>query len=936
MIDPDTVSEDDATTTITVTAALNRDARTEDTEVTVAVGKDSDSAVAGTDYTTVSDLRVTIPAGSRMATETFSFAPINDTVAEGSETVSVTGTADSLDVTAATLTITDNDQASDAITLLIDPDTVSEDDTTTTITVTAALNRDARTEDTEVTVAVGKDSDSAVAGTDYTTVSDLRVTIPAGSRMATETFSFAPINDIVAEGSETVSVTGTADSLDVTAATLTITETRVVLTTMLDAADGSVEFDEDTSYRFQTTDFGFRDANERDFMVSVRITSMPTKGLLRVSGTPAAAGQTVSMEEIDNGELTFASDANQHGSPYASFGFRVSDVKDQSETANVMTLNVRSVNDPAKGQPIISGAVEKGKVLHALTSQIRDIDGMTGASFEYQWIRQDGGNEVEILEANSSTLLLVAADVGSTLKVRVQFTDDDGFNEELFSDPTDAIEPARSPTGVPLNLAATPEDRTMILEWEPPASDGGAEISDYEIRFAGGAELLVDTEWKSAGTDLAETIMGLDADQRYRFEVRAVNSIGPGPAASTSAVTPRPKRISAALIEGWLARFGRTAGGDTVELIRQRLQEGPQRNQLVLYGHTVGNLTGQREAAEAKTFSVMRMPEFGTRGYLTAPEIAPDFKIGMENGRGDNASMGDNHDLSKLSDVLQRSSFYYASAQEPKLRRSDKIITHTLWGGASSSRFNANIDSLSLDGEVITGTIGYDRHIGRLLTGVALSYSDGEGRFQDPTAGFGVIASDLFGVYPYVYYQMDRRNSLWGVFGFGKGELQLIPDGASFQSAAANLNNTTAAFGGRGVLSNREGASRSFELALRGDALLTNTSTDSTSALVESKAFTRRLRLMLEATGSIRGANGVFNPTLEAGFRHDAGDAEQGMGFELGSGLAWSAAPITVQLNGRGLLAHEDESYREWGYSVSIQYQHRNRWSRIVAGPVFG
>ena len=271
LIDPDTVSEDDATTTITVTAALNRDARTEDTEVTVAVGKDSDSAVAGTDYTTVSDLRVTIPAGSRMATETFSFAPINDIVAEGSETVSVTGTADSLDVTAATLTITDNDQASDAITLLIDPDTVSEDDATATITVTAALNRDARTEDTEVTVAVGKDSDSAVAGTDYTTVSDLRVIIPAGSRMATETFSFAPINDIVAEGSETVSVTGTADSLDVTAATLTITDNDQASDAITLLIDPDTVSEDDATTTITVTAALNRDARTEDTEVTVAV-----------------------------------------------------------------------------------------------------------------------------------------------------------------------------------------------------------------------------------------------------------------------------------------------------------------------------------------------------------------------------------------------------------------------------------------------------------------------------------------------------------------------------------------------------------------------------------------------------------------------------------------------------------------------------------------
>ena len=67
---------------------------------------------------------------------------------------------------------------------------------------------------------------------------------------------------------------------------------------------------------------------------------------------------------------------------------------------------------------------------------------------------------------------------------------------------------------------------------------------------------------------------------------------------------------------------------------------------------------------------------------------------------------------------------------------------------------------------------------------------------------------------------------------------------------------------------------------------------------------------------------GRFEPSLELGVRHDGGDAETGLGVELGGGLrhvhpshGWSA-----DVNARGLLAHEDRGYEEWGASGSLRF----------------
>ena len=57
------MAEDAVATPVTVTAELDAAPRAVDTVVTVSVGAASDSAVAGTDYGSVADFTITIPAG---------------------------------------------------------------------------------------------------------------------------------------------------------------------------------------------------------------------------------------------------------------------------------------------------------------------------------------------------------------------------------------------------------------------------------------------------------------------------------------------------------------------------------------------------------------------------------------------------------------------------------------------------------------------------------------------------------------------------------------------------------------------------------------------------------------------------------------------------------------------------------------------------------
>ena len=79
------------------------------------------------------------------------------------------------------VTVTENETASTTVTLTAEPGTVGEDAGATPVMVTAELDAAPRAVATVVTVSVGAGGDSAVAGTDYGSVADFTVRIPAGS-----------------------------------------------------------------------------------------------------------------------------------------------------------------------------------------------------------------------------------------------------------------------------------------------------------------------------------------------------------------------------------------------------------------------------------------------------------------------------------------------------------------------------------------------------------------------------------------------------------------------------------------------------------------------------------------------------------------------------------------------------------------------------------
>ena len=109
---PATVDEDAGATTVTVTATLNRAALTSATDVALSVA--AGTATETTDYTATT-ATLTIAANARSGTETITLTPVNDTITEPDETVTVEGTATGFTVIGTEVSILDTDEP--AITL---------------------------------------------------------------------------------------------------------------------------------------------------------------------------------------------------------------------------------------------------------------------------------------------------------------------------------------------------------------------------------------------------------------------------------------------------------------------------------------------------------------------------------------------------------------------------------------------------------------------------------------------------------------------------------------------------------------------------------------------------------------------------------------------------------------------------------------------------
>ncbi len=351
----------------------------------------------------------------------------------------------------------------------------------------------------------------------------------------------------------------------------------------------------------------------------------------------------------------------------------------------------------------------------------------------------------------------------------------------------------------------------------------------------------------------------------------------------------------------YLARFGRTVAEQALGGIAARM-EAPRERGLQ------GNFAGY-----SLSFGTS-VPD--TEGHATAHGeiLTPIPSTGFADDRH-----GRDHGPQGLTlrDALLASSFSLTSA--------DGVFggSAALWGRSSQGRFAGRDGGLALDGETSTSMLGADYARGRWLAGLAVAVSASEGNHHVSGAaggeGDGQIETSLTAVLPYASMQVSERFKVWGALGSGVGEVRLAPAlGGSYR---ADTFWRMAAAGLRGELMPATDAGPA--LVIVSDAMWAQTRSEDAPSLGASDAAVTGFKFGLEGSWQLSTANGArFVPRLEAGLRHDGGDAETGLGVELGGGLSWSAPALglILDLAGRSLLTHEDNGFKDEGISISLAF----------------
>ena len=290
---------------------------------------------------------------------------------------------------------------------------------------------------------------------------------------------------------------------------------------------------------------------------------------------------------------------------------------------------------------------------------------------------------------------------------------------------------------------------------------------------------------------------------------------------------------------------------------------------------------------------------YGTQAFGARPASARDFVMGRSFHLGllDDAAPADAPDGSPLA----------------------------LWGRFTAGRFDGEAGGARMDGEVATGLVAGDVSRGRWLAGAALSYSEGAGGFAldtDTAAAFdrGRIDTALTGVFPYGRYRLNGRVDVWALAGLGAGALTLTEEsGADANRYTADTEMRLGAFGVRGVLLQAPSGG-GFELAVKSDAFLLRMDSGRVPGMEDSVARTDRVRLLLQTAYNRKLGGGTLTPRLEAGLSRDGGDAGSGTGVEVGAGLRYAGARVSLEGSLRGRVARGTSSGGgQWGAGVSVR-----------------
>jgi Ca2+-binding RTX toxin-like protein len=220
--------------------------------------------------------------------------------------------------------------------------------------------------------------------------------------------------------------------------------------------------------------------------------------------------------------------------------------------------------------------------------------------------------------ADATTLTVTGLTNGTTYWFRVRAVNTVGAGAwSNGSAPVTPVKPAVAPAAPALG-AASAGNAAAVVRWTAPATDGGADLTGYEIQVLNAAGVQVGA-LRPAGAPLTQLIVtGLVNGTAYRFRVRAVNAVGAGDWSATSAtVTPATTPV----VPGSLSAARGGNGGAITATLQWSAPAGTGGSAITGYRVTRQRLTASGAATGAA--SVVTVSAGSRSMTFTAPAGVP-------------------------------------------------------------------------------------------------------------------------------------------------------------------------------------------------------------------------------------------------------------------------------------------------------------------------
>ena len=247
-----------------------------------------------------------------------------------------------------------------------------------------------------------------------------------------------------------------------------------------------------------------------------------------------------------------------------------------------------------------------------------------------------------------------------------------------------------------------------------------------------------------------------------------------------------------------------------------------------------------------------------------------------------------------------------------------------VWGAAGYNQFEMTPrGTYMMDGSLMSAILGVDHEGANHVLGLAVAYHGGSGTFSGLGSGSaeGDIGSNLFSLHPYVRVTVNDMYHVGGTLGFGTGDLRIEQTGGEVVELGMGMP-IMAAADVRVDLSLAE----TWVLAIQADGSVVQMGSAETDEMPAVEAGSSRLRLGLENSFAFLLGDGVsLAPVLETAVRFDGGDAETGVGLDLGGAVRFDAAAAGLMVEARGQAslanlpdeeaddADEAPALRNWG-----------------------